>query len=142
MSITVHKGDVNEDGSAVLLNRICVETGSTTPITGEGYPIVQSQISAIIYSIFDTSKAADETGYKVADAVSLTVSAVVYDTLQDAAGVIWTEDSTGYNFRHLLAAASFPNGHRTYRYEAKVTLTSGVVFWVLWDLAATEVRTS
>ena len=137
MSATVFKGEVNEDGSATLLNRVCAETGSSTPIVGEGYPVKQADLASISYSIFDTYD-----GSTVVSAQALTVSAVIFDTLQQASGPIWTADAQGYNFRHALPATSFPNGNRVYRYEAKLTFASGDVAWALWDLTAQEVRTS
>jgi hypothetical protein len=68
----------------------------------------------------------DEAGTAtVAAGTAVTISSTVFDTLQT--GTVWDEDSTGYNFRHLIAAAAFPTPG-LYTVEYKFTLTSGRVF--------------
>ena len=137
MSVKVFQGRVYEDGSATILARITAGTGSTTGIAGEGYPVIQADLSTITYSIYDL-----ETGSFVVNSSSLTIANVIYDTLQDTDGILWAQDGIGYNFRHNLGSASFPDGDRRYRYEAKFTSMSGDVFWLLLDLTAENVRTS
>ncbi|MDE2097171.1 MAG: hypothetical protein KGL39_07985 [Patescibacteria group bacterium] len=131
-------GTVNEDGSATLLNRLCIETNNgQSPIAGEGYPIQQTDVSAITYGILNRS-----TGLWVAQNQPLTVSAVIFDSLQQGMGPIWVQDEIGYNFRHALPPASFPAGKCLYRYEAQFTLAAGGTFWIRWDLLAGEIYTA
>ena len=129
---------VNEDGTAVLLARVCASSGSTTPIVGEGYPIVQANVSTITYSVFDM----DNDNAAILSAQSLTVSAVIFDTLQDTAGYVWTADSLGYNFKHTLPITAFPTGGHTYRYEAKFTMSDAGVTWIAANCKANTLFTS
>jgi hypothetical protein len=63
-------------------------------------PIVQADISSVSYTIYllDSRDPDNWTPVSGHSAVSLTVSAVVFNTLQTDAA--WTTDATGYNFRH------------------------------------------
>lgn len=61
----------------------------------DGETATQSDISSIAYVVLNT----DGTTYAAGG--SLTVSAVMFDTLQTDGR--WSEDSTGYNFRHDVA---------------------------------------
>ena len=135
------RGTVNEDGSATLLNRLCIETNnSQTPIQGEGYPIQQSDIAAngITYGILNLS-----SGLWVVQAQALVTATVVFNALQQASGPNWIQDTIGYNFRHALPPGSFPTGRNQYRYEAKIVLANGAdILWVRWDLLAGEVFTA
>lgn len=113
------------------------KTGTTllARLRGQGGQLVtQASISAIAYAITDLT-----TGVTVATG-SLTVSAVLFDTLQQ--DPIWTRDSAslpgpdgswGYNFKTTLAAASIANGGDRYRADVKLTPVSGEPFIVLWE---------
>lgn len=138
MSCEAYNFTVNEDGTAVLLARICAASGSTSPIVGEGYPIVQADVSTITYSVFDL----DGDNAAVLSAQSLTISAVVYNTLQDTAGYVWTADTLGYNYKHTLPITAFPTGGRTYQYEAKFTMADAGVVWVKATCKAESMLTS
>jgi hypothetical protein len=63
-------------------------------------PVVQTDIASISYTIYlldsrDPDNWTPVTGHS---SVALTVSAVVFNTLQTDAA--WTTDAIGYNFRH------------------------------------------
>lgn len=120
------EGIVWEDGGAFFMARV---TGR------DAANITQAVVSSISYKVYDlkelppTEKASG----------TLTVSSVIFDSLQTDSR--WT-DSTGYNFRHEMPAASFPNGDRNYQVEYLFTPTSGEVFWVIFKVNAKEVHTS
>ena len=56
------------------------------------------------------------------------MSNVVFDTLQTDGR--WTEDATGYNFKHDIGHALFVNPAIRYRVEYRVTLTGGSEFFL------------
>lgn len=76
--------------------------------------IVQADVTSIAYSIRSLHDLAT-----VVDSGSLTVSSVIFDTLQTDAR--WTEDSTGYNFRTTISAAQVPEPG-VYRVEIELTM--------------------
>ena len=125
------KATVWEDGGAALMARVV--GNSATAIT-------QAAITSISYSVFDLSGTTPNTAITGYSAVSLTVADVVYDTLQTDAR--WTADSTGYNFRHDIAAAVFATGGHRYRIEYKFTPATGSVFWLVYEITAKSLRTS
>lgn len=84
-------------------------------------PITQATINTITLTVVD-----EKTG-EAADAVSLDVEDVIYDTLQT--GAPWKKDADGYNFRYAALASQRPEGGRTYRYEFCLTPVSGEQFW-------------
>jgi hypothetical protein len=83
--------------------------------------IVQATISSISLKVFDLSD-----GEQVGSTAALTVSSVVFDTLQTDAR--WTRDGTGYNFRTTVGGAYFPVGDRDYRVEVVFTPATGGAF--------------
>jgi hypothetical protein len=87
-------------------------------IHGDGANLVQADISSISYQIFYTDSDTAHTGE-----TSLTVSTVVYDTLQTDAR--WTVDSTGYNFRHDVSDGVLVDPERRYAFEYTITMTDG-----------------
>lgn len=124
--VQVFVGDAFEDGGATLMARV---TGWNAA------DIVQSDISSIHYSVYDRTA---ETS--VVSATALTVSAVVFNTLQTDAR--WSVDSEGYNFRHTVPASALPNGDRLYRVEYKFTPASGEVFFLAFDIQAQAIYQS
>lgn len=114
---------LNEDGSVTLLARLMADNGSGDAVAGEGKWLEQADFSTIVCHVYDLSNANAEVG----TAPTVTVSSVIIDTpVTD--GVIWTADSTGYNFKHTVAGTYFPNGGRAYEIEYFATLTGGTTF--------------
>ena len=97
-----------EDSAFVLLARVEIDGANAT----------QSTVSAITWKAFDVTD--PDTVY---DSGTLTVSSVVFDTLQTDGR--WSEDWTGYNFRHEVAATVFATPDKRYRIEHKVTTSGG-----------------
>lgn len=124
----VEKAHAFEGAGLTLLARVYDNTATA---------ILQAGLSAIVYSVIDTTTGTAVTGH---DGASLTISSVVYDTLQT--GAIWTKDSTGYNFRTTLAATALPDAGRIYRIEVKFTPTSGPVFFAVWDVTSVGLYTT
>lgn len=134
----IHRCVVWEDGTPTFYARVLVDSsGTLTAVT-------QAAVSTLTWTVAevlsDGSLGTPTTG-------TLTVSSVVYDTLQT--GTVWTtfvDDGQfksgliGYNFRTQLAAANFPKGKTTYRVVFKWTLTGGTVFFDRFD--ATTLATS
>lgn len=108
---------VHEDGSLALL-------GYVTKF--RALPILQADISTITYTITDVVTGSAISGH---DNQSLTVSAVIYDTLQDSDDDASWDLVSGYNFRHVLGPTAVPSVG-PYQYEAKITMTDGGVGWV------------
>jgi len=117
-------GDVFKNGSATLLARIVDKAGTA---------ITQATISSITYSVYllDDQDADSRTAVAGHNAQSLTVSDIVFDTLQTDA--IWTKDSTGYNFKHVLDVSSneaFAIAGRRYLVEHRLVPVDGQVILV------------
>lgn len=115
-----------EDSGLVLMDRV---------VGANGAAITQSSISTIVLAIYEYASQADARNAANGTVVagqggSLTVSNVVYNTLQTAAP--WTADSTGYNFRYDTDDGDMPNGGKWYRFEFKLTPATGTPFHVVW----------
>jgi hypothetical protein len=129
-----------EDGAATCLARVTADdaSGSATGISGEGKWIRQADLSSISCAVFDESSSTPDTAIATP---SIVVSSVIIDTpVTD--GVLWDVDPIGYNFKCVMAAASFPTGSHIYRIEFKFTTTGSAVFWVVFRGSAKPVRTS
>ncbi len=122
------KGKIWEDGGAQLMARVVGQSAAN---------ITQASLTSIACKIFDLDGATPTTAV---DTSTLTVSSVVYDTLQTDAR--WTTDTTGYNFRHAPAYTIFTTGGHRYRIEYKFTPVSGDPFFVVFQLQSQEVLTS
>jgi hypothetical protein len=111
-------------------------------VGNDGAYLVQANLSSIAYSIFtlNPNDLDSETAVAAAHtATSLTVSAVVWDTLQ--LDNLWKNDdgdyvdATGYNFRFQPSIASsqaFPVGGALYGVRVTMTPSSGqkvVLYW-------------
>jgi hypothetical protein len=91
-----------------------------------GSNITQASLTAITCTVYDVDDA-----MAVVNSPAVVIANAVFDTLQTTAlDPRWTADSTGYNFRFTLPAASFPLGRR---YLVKFTFdpVSGEDFLVL-----------
>lgn len=126
MSADITTGVAWEDGALVLMAR--VQNASGTNIT-------QSLTTGITYSVWEEGNT-----NAIVTSTALTVSAVVFNTLQTPA--IWTTDSTGYNFRHDPAASTLPTGNRWYRFEYSFDPTSGEDFKQVFRVWARDLHAS
>ena len=119
----------------------CWEDGGSTNMTRQrgaaGALITQASLLTITYSVFDVSSATPDTAV---DSGPVTIASSVFDTLQTDA--IWTEDSTGYNFKHTIGASVLATPNHIYRTEYKFTPVSGEVFWKVFEVMVNKVRTS
>ncbi len=122
------RGKVFEDGGATCMARI---------IGQAGVAITQASLTSIGCKVFDLGGATPDTPIATS---SLTISSVVFDTLQTDAR--WTYDTTGYNFLHAHAAATFPSGDTRYRVEYLFTPVSGAAFFAVFELQSLQVKTS
>jgi|TARA_Y100000310_G_scaffold89033_1_gene86157 hypothetical protein len=75
-------------------------------------------------------------GSTVVAADDITVSEVVYNTLQTDA--TWTKDETGYNFAHALAITDIPDGDDVYVIQYQLTDTASKVSVVEFVLTTKE----
>lgn len=123
--------DLLEDASATFMAR--VESRPTAP-GALGTPLVQADVSTIVYTVYDVTAAAAVTGHS---GQSLTVSSVVFNTLQG-----WDTDTIGHNFRATLAGTAFPVGGNTYQVEFKFTMADGTVGFVIFNGEAEAIYTS
>lgn len=99
--------------------------------------ITQADIASIIYSVstLDPDDADAQEVVTGHDGVSLTVTDVVFDSLQTDSR--WTVDTTGYNFRFEIDVSSneaFPVRGDVYLIRAELTPTSGQVIVVEWKI--------
>lgn len=112
-------GTVFKQSSAVLLARI---------VGADAEAIVQADVTAIRYSILKLRECQPDVSEAIAghDDVALTVSEVVFDTLQT--DDLWSADVVGYNFRHELDVSTdeaFPTAGVSYQVRYEVTPVSG-----------------
>jgi hypothetical protein len=112
-------GTAFKNGTAVLLARI---------VNSDGDEVQQADVSTVKYSVFEIDPCQPDNLTVVAghDDVSLTVSDVIYDSLQT--GGLWTVDSTGYNFRHeinVTSAEAFPKAGAQYQVRYELTPSAG-----------------
>jgi len=123
-------GTVFKNGSATLLARVVGAAGAV---------VTQADIASIKYSIYllDDDDADSQTAVTGHSAVSLQVSAVIFDALQIDA--LWTKDAVGYNFKHLLDVAAHPAfaaAGRSYRIVYELTPAAGQVILVRFRVHA------
>lgn len=117
-------GTVNRGSTCTNMRRV---TGA------DAANIVQADISTITYSIFllDDQEADSRTAVAEHQDVDVAVADTIFDTLQTDGR--WTEDATGYNFRHTVdvsSNAAFAVAGRRYLIEYKLTPGSGQVIIV------------
>jgi len=125
-----------EDAPIVLMDRVKNIAASY---------ITQASVSTITYRVDAYSSQIDaekcSNGTEVTDDTSLTISAVVYDTLQTAAPWDSTADATGYNFRFTLPAASRPVGDKWHRVEVIITPSTGDAYPLVWIIETLAMST-
>ena len=107
-----------EDAGKTFLARILGPTGVY---------LTQAATSAIAYKVYDQTGALTASG-------SLTVSSVVFDSLQGAnyTDNRWTVDATGFNFLCDVPASAFP-APGTYRVEITFTPVSGSAWPLVYE---------
>lgn len=103
-----------EDSSLTVMARITGNAGTN---------ITQASLTSIKLRVFDL----DDDGAEVGAEATLTISSVVYDSLQTS-DPRWTVDSTGYNFLYTIPAARFPTGPCLALCQFVITPTSGDPF--------------
>lgn len=125
-------GVVYKNGSVTMMRRV---TGN------DAANIVQADISSGVYTAYLLADNAPDTQTAVTNhtAIAIVVADTIFDTLQTTAlDAAWTEDTTGYNFRHILdvsANQAFTIAGRTYRVIFTLTPASGQVIEVRFRLA-------
>ena len=117
-------GSAFKNGSVTLMARIVGAAGAN---------ILRSDIAAVRYTVFllDDQDPDERTTITGHDDVALTVASVLFDLLQT--DPMWTVDTIGYNFRHVLdvsAHQAFAIAGRRYLIEHRLTPTSGQVIVV------------
>jgi len=90
-------------------------------VHANGLNLQQADLSAIAYKIFYSDSETPHT-----DETALTVSAVIYDTLQRDGR--WSEDNSGYNMKHDVAHTVLTDPTRKYKFEYKFTLADSKEF--------------
>jgi hypothetical protein len=119
------------NGSVTLLARIVGATGAN---------IVQADISSAKYSVYllddrDPNNRLAITGHTE---VSLTAASVLFNSLQT--DQLWTIDTIGYNFRHVLDVSShqaFSTAGRRFLIEYRLTPVSGQAIVVRFRINVT-----
>jgi len=122
----VNYTSVVEDTGKRLMNRITDDQGSDHQ---------QADISSIAYKVFDVNDLTTEIA-----SASLTVSTVIYDTLQTDSA--WDTDTTGYNFGWSAPASIFPTGGIVNKVEISFTPASGEAFKLIWFVRVISVSGS
>lgn len=117
-------GTAFKHGSLTLLARV---------VGKDGVNIVQADIASAKYSVYllDDQDADSRTAVEGHGDVSLSVSEVIFNTLQN--DPLWTVDETGYNFRHVLDVTehqAFTVAGRRFLVEFVLTPHSGQVILV------------
>jgi len=107
MSYQAIQGCVTEDSVFAVLARVQVDGANWT----------QANVNSLTWKAWDVN---DRSTIYASD--SLVVADVVFDALQTDGR--WTEDATGYNFRHDVGSGVFTTPGR-YRIEYAATLTGG-----------------
>ena len=122
-AIDIH-GTAFKNGSVTLMARVVGAAGAN---------VVQADINTITYSVYllDDQNPDDRTAVDEHTNVSLTVSEVIFNTLQTDA--LWTVDATGYNFCHTLDVSTYPAfavAGRRYLIEYELTPAVGQIILV------------
>jgi hypothetical protein len=126
---------VFKNGSAVFMARV---------VGSNGVAIKQADLSTAKYSVYLVAPGTDDEDVVVAnhDAVALTVSATIFDTLQttDQAWILAGGDATGYNLRYEIDVSTtqaFTVADRYYRVIITLTPVSGQSILVRFKVKVT-----
>lgn len=121
-SANIYQATVWEDASLTIMARVRGLAGAY---------ITQASLSSIACKVYDLQSGSLVTSPTV------TVASAVFDTLQDGDDdPRWTLDSTGFNFRHTVPAAGFPDGNKKYRVEYSFVPASGDAFPLVVEVFA------
>lgn len=124
----VFYGEINEGETPRLMQRIEDNTGTA---------LTQSDVSTITYAVYATDDYATAVGTG-----SLIVADVIYEPLQtddDAWNDEFGSTDDGWNFAWAATASLFPDGGTTYRVEVILTLASGQVVVLVFQVKVREV---
>jgi hypothetical protein len=129
MSAQIRRGEGFEDGPGEVMDRCKGLTGAY---------ITQSSLSSVTYRVDQYESESDAercvNGTEVIDDTALTVSAVVFDTLQTAAPWDSTKDAVGYNLRFTLPGTARPTGNKWHRVEV-IGVSGGISFpMAVWNI--------
>lgn len=114
-----------EDSSAVLMARV---TKRPEAPNSEGDPYITSEVSSLVYSVYDITDPAAPAAVSSHTGQSLSpVSSYWFDTLQG-----WHVDKIGHNLRFTLVPAAFPTGNKVYAVQVKITFADNTVGHVDW----------
>ena len=128
MSATITRATIFEDTAPTLMARV-VGNGAVN--------ITQSDFGGGGTITVAVYKDGSTTATHTAD---LGVDDVVFDALQTDAR--WTQDSSGYNFRHQIAASVFSTGNSTYQIEFLFNPSAGEDWLVLFRVDTVETLTA
>lgn len=92
----------------------------------DGTAIVQADVTEVRVKVLDR-----KTEQVITNA-TLTISSVIYNTLQTTG---WTEDALGYNFKHSTTTGQFDGG-RSYRLEYTISTVADGPLTVAVDVKA------
>ena len=124
------QGTVFKNGSATLLARV---------VGADGSAITQADITSALYTINLTDEEDEDSWTPISghDEAVVVVADTIYDALQT--DDIWSVDSTGYNFKHVIDRSTyeaFEIAGETYLVEFRLTPASGQVIVVRYRLRA------
>ena len=125
MSVTLNKLSSRDR----FLKQNPVEVRSLFEIYGR--LILQADVTAAAYAVVDVD---DPTTVIHSD--TLTVSSIIFDTLQQDLG--WSVDDTGYNIKFTAHQNGFPNAPKLYWVELKLTLAAGGTAGLLWEVPTSD----
>lgn len=123
----IHYASVIEDSPLVIMDRVVGISGAA---------ITQATLTGIAFRAFEYASQeeaeSDTEQTEVGTSETLTVSSVIFDTLQTAAPWDSSKEATGYNFRTTIPAARFPNGGKWVAIEVTFDPVSGEDFCDVW----------
>ena len=123
-------GTVFKNGSATLLARVVEPAGAI---------VTQGDIASLKYSVYllDDEDPDLQTPVAGHSDVPLAVSAILFNILQTDG--LWTKDTSGYNFKHVLEVATHPAfavAGRSYRIVYELAPATGQVILVRFRVHA------
>lgn len=134
-------GRVNEDGGFSILARVtALDATGTEVVPSEGPCLKQVDVASITCRVYSLGANKDNaSGTQITPAPTLTPAANLFDTLRTS-GWPTDKDSSGYNFRHDVAASFVPNQDEWTLLEYKLTLSAGLGSGVVWVRVKVKTR--